>query len=167
LANNFFVGVDHYIFEAAESGDVAEIEDILSRNPKAVNLKTTNGNFTPLMFAKYHPDLVEFLISKGADVDAKDGSGMTALMMAIPFQNNNIISLLILHSSDVNTKDLTGMTPLIRAAIAGNKDTIEKLISKGADIKAKDEHGKSSLQYALEGDRTDIVDLLREHGAKE
>jgi len=41
------------------------------------------------------------------------------------------------------------------------------LLSKGADINAKENNGKTALSYAVEGSCTEIVELLRKHGAKE
>jgi ankyrin repeat protein len=47
------------------------------------------------------------------------------------------------------------------------RDMAEFFIAKGADVNAEDEGGKTPLQVAEREGRTEIVELLRKHGAKE
>jgi len=44
---------------------------------------------------------------------------------------------------------------------------VELLIAKGADVTARDGDGRTPLWYAQDEGHTEIIELLRKHGAKE
>ena len=60
--------------------------------------------------------LVEELIAKGADVNAKDKYGETPLHSALKKAQSEMVQLLIAKGADVNAKDKYGATPLFEAA---------------------------------------------------
>ena len=69
--------------------------------------------------------------------------------------------------TDVNAKSAGGkLTPLHLAARSGQKEIAQLLIAKGADVNAKTKRGDTPLDQAIQLNRTEIVDLLREHGGK-
>lgn len=86
--------------------------------------------WTPLHIEAYRgrPDLVELLIAKGADVNAKDLVRKTPLHQA---KNKEVAELLIAKGADVNAKDKNGLTPLLYATIHGHKDVAELLRKHG------------------------------------
>jgi len=55
-------------------------------------------------------------IHKGADVNARDTIGRTALMFAVT-NNPDAIKVLLAAGADVNARDQRGLTPLIRATL--------------------------------------------------
>jgi ankyrin repeat protein len=57
-------------------------------------------------------EIVELLIAKGADVNAKDKRGRTPLFGAAALGRKEIAGLLIAKVADVNAKDKVGDTPL-------------------------------------------------------
>ncbi|MBQ7606699.1 MAG: ankyrin repeat domain-containing protein, partial [Desulfovibrionaceae bacterium] len=78
------------------------------------------------------------------DVNARDGDGRTALMMA----NNEIIAkALLLAGADVNAKDSEGKTALMMAT---NVAVIKALLSSCADVNATDIYGNTALMYAIQ-----------------
>jgi ankyrin repeat protein len=85
-------------------------------------------------------DKVKDLIEKGADINAKDNNGMTALMLASKNNRKEIVELvelLIKNGADVNAKDIYGRTALMIASVNGHKEIVELLIKNGADVNAK------------------------------
>jgi len=48
-----------------------------------------------------------------------------------------------------------------------HKDKVELLIAKGANVNARDGDSRTLLWYAQNEGHTEIVELLRKHGAKE
>ena len=134
-----------------------------------------------------HKDIVNLLIAKGADVNAKNGEGLMPLDIAINANHRDIVELLIakgaevsIHTAvrlgdvdrirsvlekgaDVNAQDKNGVTPL---HLATNKDVAELLLAKGADIKAKDQNGKTPLDAAMQEYRQETAKLLVAKGAE-
>ncbi|GAH12048.1 unnamed protein product, partial [marine sediment metagenome] len=115
----------------------------------------------------------EFLVSEGADVNAKSYFNSTPLHFAAYEGHKDVAKLLIAKGADVNAKNRNGWTPLHRAAWQGHKDIVELLIAEGTDVNVKDNKGRSLLSLAKDKGTTcgslspEIAELLRKHGAKE
>jgi Ankyrin repeats (3 copies) len=63
------------------------------------------------------------LLAKQADIDARDASGRTALMLATLQGQIQAVDVLLAHGADPNAADAHGITPL-QAAVAGDQPTI-------------------------------------------
>jgi ankyrin repeat protein len=169
------------IFDAAQRGTVEDIKFFLEQT--GVNTKDENGR-TPLALAVRRYDdnnveLVKFLISKGADVNAKDKKGKT-LLHEISYNTKKeekdehlqdffqksmidiieIANILISAGADVNARADDGGTPLINAAMQGNLDFFKALVSRGADVNAKTSDGVSALSTAEYSGNAAIVKFL-------
>jgi len=113
-----------------------------------------------------HKKIVELIIAKGTDVNAKGGiRGRIPLHVAAMEGYNEIAELLIAKGADVNAKSEGGGTPLHGAAEGGHEEIIELLIANGADVKAKDDLGYIPLHGAASKGRKEVVELLIAKGA--
>ena len=97
-----------------------------------VNARDDQWGRSPLDCAVVEGDkkVIELLITKGADVNAKDHDGVTPLHAAVQYGHKGIAELLIANGADVNTKTLVGSTPLHAAAFLGYKEIVELLVAK-------------------------------------
>ena len=111
-------------------------------------------------------DRIEYFVSKGLDVNAKDDKGTTALMWHLMFGGGCIgtIKYLVEKGADINVRNHKGNTALILASKNSASDEVLKyLIEMGADINAKDNDGNTALSVA-KNDR--IKAFLRSKGAR-
>ena len=88
------------------------------------------------------------LLEAGADPNATDRAGATALMKASGYGLKESIKVLIEHHADVNRKDGKGRTALMHAASGRRSDAIPILLENGADPNVRDSEGSSALDYA-------------------
>ncbi|MAQ64688.1 MAG: hypothetical protein CL503_05245 [Actinobacteria bacterium] len=105
------------------------------------------------------------LITHGADVNATDKHGRTALHEAAYYGNLEIVKALVIAGADINAKDNVGLTPLINATYKGNLEIVEALVNAGADINAKGRYGMTALHWAADNGSEDIVKALVRAGA--
>ena len=75
---------------------------------------------------------VHALLGSSFDVDARDRSGRTALMLAIAQGHADIVDALLAHGADANAADASGARPLQMAGAQGNKRIIDSLLRAGA-----------------------------------
>ncbi|WP_333023614.1 ankyrin repeat domain-containing protein, partial [Wolbachia endosymbiont of Pentidionis agamae] len=65
------------------------------------------------MAAKYNwKSVLEFLIKKGANVNAKDKKGNTALHLASKNGHEEVLNILLLNGAKTNVKNISNSTPL-------------------------------------------------------
>src|SRR6266513_1506490 len=108
---------------------------------------------------------VQKLLGEGADANAKDNAGWTALIWAAYFGRTDTVRTLLEKGAYVNAKGKDGMTALMNAASAGYQDIVHALLEKGANVNAKDDSGKTALMSAAVRGHTDTVRTLLEKGA--
>ena len=156
------------IHEAAKKGSLEKVKAFLANGEK-VDVKDNYG-LTPLYLAAVegHKDVCEYLISKGADVNAGSEFGFFPLGGIISTQTERgveIFKLLVDHGADYNIN--FGGYPLLHQAVYScNHESVrniaEFLISKGVDINAKGYQDKTPLHMV---DCTEICELLLSKGA--
>jgi ankyrin repeat protein len=81
-----------------------------------------------------HTHIVQALLAHGADVNAKNKFGCTALMMAAVEGHADIVQALLSQGADVNAKDNDGYTALLAAEQMGHKEIVRMLKKDGAKV---------------------------------
>jgi ankyrin repeat protein len=109
---------------------------------------------------------VRSLIADGADVNAAQGDGMTALHWAADLGNDEIATILIASGANLEAHTRIGdLTPLLIAAEAGSGPVVRALLEAGARADARSSvGGGTALHYAAEAGSADAVRALLEHG---
>ena len=85
------------------------------------------------------------LIQAGANVNARDSIGYTALMWAAHYDAVDAAKALIEAGADMNAKDNNGYTALMVTVGKGSFDVAKVLIEAGADLEARDNDGETAL----------------------
>jgi ankyrin repeat protein len=78
------------------------------------------------------PEKVQALLTQGADVNAKDKGGFTALMDAAWEGHTDTVQALLAQGADVNAKNKNGDTALMLAKEGGHKEIVHILKEAGA-----------------------------------
>jgi ankyrin repeat protein len=130
------------LIEAAENS--REITDLLLKNGASIKDKKDEGTgcfyscmFGILFFQQENYDLAELMLTKGADVDEAPTSG-----------------------------ELQGWTILHFASRENKMKAVKFLLDRGADPNAKNNNGDTPLSMAEKQGNTEVIALLKDHGAK-
>lgn len=92
-------------------------------------------------------ELMDWLITQGADINVKDEYDRTPLHYHAQVNNVERVALLLERGADIEAQDKYKNTPLHFAEC--NAETAQLLIEKGADIKAKDDRGYNPMERML------------------
>jgi ankyrin repeat protein/L-ascorbate metabolism protein UlaG (beta-lactamase superfamily) len=149
------------IFKAAAEGDLAKVRELVEKDPELVNVRSEEES-TPLhgAAAAGHLAIVEFLLSKGADIDARNSANQNPLFYAAYNGKADVVSLLLDKGADFKETDRYGRTVLHYPVREGYKDVVEILAGKGMDITAEDGMGISPLRFAVEGGHAGIMQVF-------
>ena len=153
---------------AMSDGDFAKlcangsVQDVRAELLKGANPNAENSGRTALMWAVIEdtPEVVSLLLKAGANVNAKNKDGETALMVAAGNGNKATVNFLIDAGAD-DLIDNYGDTALIHASVRGNAETVNALIDAGSYVKQKDNSGKMAVDYARDNHKLKGTDALK------
>jgi ankyrin repeat protein len=110
---------------------------------------------------------VRALLQQGADVNAAQGDGFTALHWAAKKGDAELASMLVFGGANVRAATrLGGYTPLHLAAEAGSGPVVAALVKAGADVNTTTLTGTTPLMLAAASGSTAAVENLLDAGAK-
>jgi ankyrin repeat protein len=108
-----------------------------------------------------HDAIVRLLLEHGAEVEAVDNDGETALHDATFGGHLTVMEVLVVQGhANVDAQDSSGQTPLMMAAEYGEDEAVHLLVQKGADVKLKDELGRTALGWAMRRRNKAVVEHL-------
>lgn len=132
--------------ELIEAGDISALKEVFMK----CDLDARGGysKSTALSFFNIPDELVRWLVEQGADINASDSYGRTALHNhAISWCGN--IELLLELGADIEAFDYQNETPLFAAAASFKPNAVHTLIANGANSSAENKMKQTPLEKAL------------------
>ena len=109
---------------------------------------------------------VKALLKQGADVNAAQGDGMTALHWAAANGDAALTQMLLSAGANIRaTTRLGGITPLLMASQSGHAQVVAALLAAGAAANSSTGTGATALMLAARSGNTETVTRLIENGA--
>ena len=141
-----------------------EILVIKARTQKSdLRMLNINGHTCLHIAAAYSsPDIVQLLLSRGADPNY--GNGNLAVHLAAERGSLSILNLLLKAQADFEAKDNTGRSPLMVAVANNHLALVERLLEQGAKIDVVDHVGTTPFHIAIAKGFHEITDLLMNNG---
>ncbi|XP_071142400.1 serine/threonine-protein phosphatase 6 regulatory ankyrin repeat subunit B-like isoform X2 [Mytilus edulis] len=142
---------------------IKDLEINLIRN--LINIKDDNGiNSFIIACLRGYDELVDFLISVGADVDGRVGF-FTPLTAACHGGHLNTVEILLKGGSNIDDANTQGETPLYTACVGGYYNLVNLLIEKEADINKQNKFSRTPLHASCMLGHATIVSILIDKGA--
>ncbi|MFC1600996.1 ankyrin repeat domain-containing protein [Candidatus Sumerlaeota bacterium] len=137
----------------------AEMMALLSSHGARLDAKGRDGS--SLLHLASSPDVAEFLIDQGMDLEALDNAGNTPLHRAVESGRQGVLKLLIRKGCNIDAKNANGQTALhtafhpikgcihIQKSFSSSQLSVSQtLVRHGIAVGIVDKFGKTALDYA-------------------
>src|SRR5512140_1693481 len=106
------------------------------------------------------------LLDRGADVDARNLHGQTALMLAAHAGHRQVVEALIARRASVNITAKYGLSALMLAIVAGHAEVAWILVDAGTNLSLRGTGapgfaGKTAYDLAVERDMRELSPALK------
>ena len=161
-----FVKAKLSLHAAAEAGDLARAETLLSQDPYlTATVDALKETALHRAAAAGQAGAAEYLLAHAAAIDPVSHAGRTPLHHAAEGGHLAVAKALLDHKAKPNLLNGHGETPLHLAARQGHVDLVRLLLTRGADPNAMGEYTGSPLHEAAAHGRYDAAEALLAHGA--
>ena len=164
--------------EAAEAVSEGMLKELLMDNKRRGDIErvistgglTGTGGYSLIhALTEYGEEApLRILLERGADPNALDGDGKTALHLAAALDENaeNVVRVLLAHHADLDARTTgEGETALVVAVKSSRLAVVQVLLENGADLNAQDRLGYTAIHHAVFQGATTVLRLLVRKGA--
>lgn len=103
---------------------------------------------------------IALLIKQGANLEARDESGATPLLIATRHNHVDAARVLIDAGANVNAKDRIQDSAYLHAGARGHNEILKMTLTHGADLKSTNRYGGTALIPAAERGHVETVRIL-------
>lgn len=116
----------------------------------------------PTMAATAPADAIAGALASGADIDATDTQGRTAILIAAKAGRLDVVRQLIAAGADIDKQDQIRLNPLLWGCISGNLDLVVLMVEAGADLERRTRFDGVAIHPPAEKGFVRIVRYLAE-----
>lgn len=128
------------------------------------DVNAANARGLTPLFCSQGAEITRLLLSSGANVNHTDKAGGTALNRKIFIRSSEEIVILLEAGAELNPQN--AQPPLHVACVCGNVSAVQLLLDKGADLQLKNNRGFTAKQMAEKYKQTKVLKLLEEYTNK-
>jgi len=153
--------LNHDLLDSVIMRNRPDVQALLAQGAD-VNARDQEHNQTSLMLAVSFPgaDMVRLLLDAGAEVDARDDWGRTALFYTTVA--SEAFAVLLAAGANIHARDKEGNTILMRkVSESASLSDVEKLLQLGVDRSVGTEAGETALDIAEKLGLLQVVERLR------
>jgi|GEM_PF-3875144 len=153
--------VNEQLLKAATGLNIQGAMDALERG---ADINAIGGGKTPFIHVVELNDrkFAEFLLKRGAEIDAKSILGETALIKAVRKGFVDLVEFLIEKGANIDAENRSGTNVLMTAINNGHEEIFKLLLDKGADIYTAKKISVSDLVTAINATRYEHKEVMLE-----
>ena len=136
------------LVKAARDDELQVLLALLTRENVNVRDKATDSTALEQAIQNGNREMVQVLLSAGANANSQNESKQTALMIMGEDSTGDIVWDLIHSGAKLNLKDDDGDTALMETAMVNNVGVLNTLLQAGAKVDEKNDEGQTALMLA-------------------
>ncbi|KAI9869798.1 MAG: hypothetical protein M1830_005079 [Pleopsidium flavum] len=133
------------LLSAASAGKIDVFKLLLAHADEAT--KSKNSGALHLSASSGHVSLVELMLDRRFNIEAKDQIGNTPLLSVCATSQAypQVVTLLLSRGADVNARNKKGDTPLHVAAWRSDPEVVRLLLEAGSNLTGRNDEGQTPL----------------------
>ena len=154
-------------FTAIKMNETATVQKILMETPDAIAWRNAEGMTGLMAAAQSGAKEAAWILARapGADLEAVNANGSTALMFAAFEGKAAVADVLLKAGADINHTNTKGHTALMSAAAHGYRNTVALLLDAGADPTVKDTENVTAVEFARDNEHAGVAELIAQAAA--
>jgi ankyrin repeat protein len=149
--------------DAVERLQTSRLEQLLRAQPSLVR-QTDAFGFT-LLHRVRRPDEARLLLSRGAELEARNRYGSTPLLEACRRNLPNVVRFLLSRKANPSARMADGSTALHLAADSAGPEVASLLLASKVPANATDRRGRTPLHRAAQSGNAPVLEVLLRAGA--
>jgi ankyrin repeat protein len=154
------------LVRAALSDNIEAVKENLLKFDANIRDRVTDWTSLECAVRNGNREMVQVLLASKADVNARDRSGQTVLMMIGEEVTSDLVWDLLNAGAKINLRDHDGDTALLEAATVNNTEALRTLLDAGAKVNLANNNGETPLMKAASEGLVNSVRILLQAGAE-